>query len=168
MIEFKETSLQAAKLFHRKNHRHLKSLTGHKFSIAAIENNRTIGIVTAGRPISRILDTGLNIEITRMTTLGTKNLCSQLYSKAVKKALQMGYNIIFTYTRADETGASVRSANFKFDCNVKGRQWTGRKENEIIDKKRWSYRRKKESPNTGGRQAAAPSQKQHPNNFTCL
>ena len=139
MIVFQETSFKVAKAFHRKYHRHLKSLIGHKFSIAAIENNKTLGIVTVGRPISRILDNGKTLEITRLTSLGSRNLCSQLYSKAIKECKNLNYEKVITYTRIDENGSSVKASNFKFDIISKCKQWTGRKQHEIIDKIRWVY-----------------------------
>lgn len=141
MIHFYITSLAFAKQFHKLHHRHLPIIIGHKFSIAAILHNKTIGVITVGRCSSRLLDSSSSLEITRCTSLGARNLCSQLYSQAIRyiSVKYPSVTIIYTYTRIDEISASVKASNFNFDCICKGKQWTGRQPHEIIDKIRWSY-----------------------------
>jgi len=128
----------AAAKYHNTFHRHLKSPVGHKFSLALIINNKTEGIITVGRPSSRILDNGSCLEVTRLTTRGYRNACSMLYA-AAKKYAKTNFNTskLITYTRIDENGSSLKASGFKKAAKCRGRQWHGRQKNEIIDKVRW-------------------------------
>lgn len=133
------TSFNTAADFVRLHHRHLKKIQGHKFSLAAVHNNKTIGVIICGRPVNRNYNSSY-IEFTRVCTLvGYRNLCSQLLASARKKAKSKGYSTAITYIRADEHGASLKSDNWKFVSKVKGRQWHGRKLHEIIDKHKYIH-----------------------------
>ena len=41
-----------------------------------------MGVVIVGQPVSRYLDNGLTLEVNRLCTDGTKNVCSMLYAAA--------------------------------------------------------------------------------------
>jgi len=82
------------------------------------------GVAIAGRPVSRMLDTGRTIEITRVCTNGKKrNVSSMLYGACCRAAAAMGYKLAVTYTLATETGASLRASGFKPVAEVEDRQW---------------------------------------------
>lgn len=127
--------------FVNQHHRHLKAPRGHKFSIAYYGNgSQILGVVIAGRPVNRNFSITEVIEFTRVCVLpGQKNLCSKLLATARRVAAAAGYTKAITYTRADETGASMKADNWKPVAKVKGRQWHGRKQHEIIDKIRWEH-----------------------------
>ena len=80
----------------------------------------------AGRPVSRRLDDGLTLEITRVCTLGDKNACSQLYGAICRIAREMGYKKVITYILASEPGTSLIASNFVCKCEKAGNtHWTG-------------------------------------------
>ena len=117
-IEFED-----ANAFVEKHHRHHKRVRGHKYSIAAYFEGCIVGVVIVGRPVSRIRDNRLTLEITRLCTDGTRNACSFLYGKAVKVAFALGYQRIGTYILLSEDGASLRAAGWKIVAETKGGTW---------------------------------------------
>ena len=98
--------------FVKEHHRHNKSPVGHKFSIGLQCNGNIIGVAMAGRPVARMLDDGLTLEVNRTCTIGTKNANSMLYGAVWRAAKAMGYIRCITYTQADESGASLRAAGW--------------------------------------------------------
>lgn len=116
-------SLSEANKFVEQHHRHHKPVQGHKFSIAAVMDDKIVGVVIVGRPVSRHLDDGLTLEVTRCCTDGTRNACSFLYGKAACVALALGYRKIGTYTLASESGISLDAAGWKLLGERKGRSW---------------------------------------------
>ena len=96
MLSLVPISLKKANAFVAAHHRHHKPVTGHKFSIGCEAEGRLVGVVIAGRPVSRYLDNGLTLEVNRLCTTGEKNVCSMLYSAAARAAKAMGYHKIIT------------------------------------------------------------------------
>ena len=82
-------------------------------------------MVIAGRPVSRYLDDGFTLEVTRLCTLGGRNVCSFLYAAAARAAKAMGYRKIITYTLDTENGASIRAAGWTCAGLAGGKHWTG-------------------------------------------
>lgn len=77
-----------------------------------------------GRPVSRYLDDGMTLEVTRLCTDGTKNACSFLYSRAARIAKEMGYNKIITYILETENGSSLKASGWECEDNdVGGGSW---------------------------------------------
>jgi hypothetical protein len=105
-------------------HRHHKEVQGHKFSIGCIHGKELVGVAVCGRPISRHLDTGLILEVTRVCTDGTKNACSKLYAACARIARAMGYDKIQTYILESETGASLKASGWECEQRgVGGKAW---------------------------------------------
>jgi hypothetical protein len=104
-------------------HRHHKPVVGHKFSIGVTDGEALRGVVIVGRPVSRVRDDGLTLEVTRLCTDGCDNACSFLYGAAARAAFAMGYRRIGTYIRADEPGTSLVAAGWRQIAAVKGRSW---------------------------------------------
>jgi len=94
-------------------HRHNKPPRGHKFSVALFQGEQMVGVAMAGRPVARVFDDGLTLEVNRTCTDGTKNANSMLYGAVRRAARAMGYTRIVTYTQADESGISLRAAGFR-------------------------------------------------------
>ncbi len=69
-----------------------------------------VGVVQVGRPASRNLDDGKTVEVVRLCTDGTKDVCSFLYAKAARIAKEMGYEKIITYILESENGSSLTDA----------------------------------------------------------
>lgn len=107
------------------NHRHHKAPVGWKFGVAAYQGEECLGILTAGRPVSRELAEAepLTIEVNRLCTTGAKNVCSFLYSRARRIAREMGYTRIITYILANEPGTSLKAAGWKFVKFTRGGSW---------------------------------------------
>lgn len=120
-------SLKAANVFVNAHHRHHGTVTGHKFSIGCEQAGRLVGVVIADRPVSRYLDDGMTLEVTRLCTTGEKNVCSMLYAAAARAAKAMGYRKIITYTLESEDGASVRAAGWCCIGSAGGTCWTGKR-----------------------------------------
>lgn len=107
MLEIVPITLRQANEFVTQYHRHHKASRGHKFSIGAADNGKLVGVCICGRPVSRRLDDGKTIEISRLCTDGTRNACSLLYGAACRAARGMGYEKAVTYILQSEPGTSL-------------------------------------------------------------
>ncbi len=118
-------TLGEANAFVDRLHRNHKPVVGHKFSIAVANtvDNMVVGVCIVGRPVSRHLDTGWTLEVTRCCTDGTRNACSMLYGAAWRVAKNLGYKKLITYTLPDEGGASLRGAGWKCIGEAGGGNW---------------------------------------------
>lgn len=106
--------LAEAKAFIEVWHRHLKPPRGHKFSLGAADTEGVlVAVAVVGRPVARGLDDGRTLEVNRLASDGTSNACSMLYAACWRASRALGYRRLVTYTRADETGASLRAAGWK-------------------------------------------------------
>jgi hypothetical protein len=112
MLTISPVSLSGANKFVEEHHRHHKSVKFHKFSIGCTDGEKLVGVAIVGRPVSRILDDGLTLEVSRLCTDGTQNACSILYSAAWRAAKAMGYQKIITYTLVSEHGSSLKAAGW--------------------------------------------------------
>ena len=105
-------------------HRHHVPPQGDKFRIGASVDGKLVGVVCVGRPVARGLDDGQTVEVTRLCTDGTPNVCSYLYAKAARVAQNLGYTHIITYILASEPGTSLKAAGWTHETDVKGRGWS--------------------------------------------
>ena len=112
---------KAAREFVAAQHRHNRPPVGHKFSIGLEHEGVLIGVACAGRPVARMLDDGLTIEVTRTCTDGTRNANSMLYGAVWRAAKAMGYRRAITYTQGEESGASLRAAGWVRDKELAAR-----------------------------------------------
>ena len=67
--------------------------------------------------------------------------CSMLYGAARRAAKALGYSKIITYTRADESGVSLKGAGWVAVAEVDGESWDRddrpREAAEVVDRVRW-------------------------------
>ena len=120
-------------------HRHHKPVVGHKYSIGCTDGEKIVGVAIVSRPISRYLDDGWTLEVTRLCTDGTRNACSMLYAAAWRMlyaatwraARAMGYHKLITYILESEDGASVKAAGWKCVGQAGGLRWTGKRRPEV-------------------------------------
>ena len=105
---------QQANEFVRRLHRHSRPTLGAIFCVG-VADSKLRGVAICGRPVARMLDDGMTIEILRVCTDGARNACSMLYGAARRVARALGYERIITYTLPDEGGASLRAAGFALD-----------------------------------------------------
>lgn len=106
-------TLKEANDFVTKHHRHHQALHYHKFSIGAEVNGNLVGVCIVNRPVARLRDDGRTLEVVRLCTDGTRNVCSFLYAHAARAAFALGYSRIGTYTLPIEGGGSLRAAGWK-------------------------------------------------------
>lgn len=106
--------LAEAKAFIEVWHRHLKPPQGHKFTLGvAGEDGVLVAVAVVGRPVARGLDDGHTLEVTRLASDGTPNACSKLYAASWRATRALGYRRLVTYTRTEESGASLRAAGWR-------------------------------------------------------
>lgn len=107
------------------HHRHNKPTQGGKFAIGALHNNELFGVAIVGRPVSRMLDDGLTVEVTRLCVLddAPKNTCSFLYGRCWRIWQQMGGKRMVTYTLQTEPGSSLKGAGWKIVGEVIPKGW---------------------------------------------
>jgi hypothetical protein len=126
-------SLREANAFVREHHRHHRPVPGAKFSLAVTLDDRSpdndtprrrvVGVVIVGRPVSRHLDDGGTLEVTRLCTDGTANACSKLYAAASRAARALAYRRLITYTLPAEGGASLRASGWRLVGLRGGGSW---------------------------------------------
>lgn len=116
--------LGEANAFVTQHHRHHQPVVGHKHSMGAILNDAVVGVVIIGRPVSRMRDDGLTLEVTRLCTDGTKNACSFLYGAAARYAFAAGYKRIGTYILNTENGASLKASGWRLIGERGGGSWS--------------------------------------------
>lgn len=110
--------------FVRRVHRHHTPPVGHKFSLGAMLGSELVGVVIVGRPVSRMRDDGLTLEVTRLATDGARNACSFLYGAAARAAFALGYRRIGTYILKSEPGTSLKAAGWKLIGERGGGSWS--------------------------------------------
>ena len=114
--------LKDAQSYINQNHRHHEASHRDKFRIGAEVDGKIVGVVQVGRPVSRYLDDGETLEVLRLCTDGTKDICSFLYSRAARIAKEMGYKRIITYILENEDGTSLKASGWHLDAdNVGGK-----------------------------------------------
>ena len=124
MIRAVPLTLKEAQAFVDKYHRHHRHASGDKFRVGAEVDGELVGVAQCGRPIARLLDDGRTLEVTRLCTLGNKNVCTFLYARCARIAEEMGYTRIITYILASELGTSLKASGWECDePNAGGGTW---------------------------------------------
>lgn len=116
-------TLDEANTFVSNLHRHHKPVAGHRFSIAVQDGDKIRGVVIVGRPVARMADDGMTLEVTRCCTDGAKNACSMLYGAARRACFALGYKRLITYTLPEEGGTSLRAAGWRLLGESGGGKW---------------------------------------------
>lgn len=124
-------------------HRHHKAPQGCKFAVGLKGESGIVGVAICGRPVSRELDDGYTLEITRVCTNGVENGCSMLYGACCRIAKEMGYEKVATYILKSENGSSLKASNFIYDGEAGKPMWTGSRKRDngvpLEKKKRYVY-----------------------------
>lgn len=124
-LQIRPISLAQANAFIVENHRHHDKTHGHKFSLSCYKDDKLVGVACVGRPLSRMLDDGWTLEVTRLCTDGTYNACSILYSRCAKVSKALGYKKIITYILDTESGVSLKASGWHLeDSNCGGGSWS--------------------------------------------
>lgn len=141
--------LDDANAFVRQHHRHHGKVVGHKFSIAVVEGETVVGVAIVGRPVARMLDNGLTLEVLRVATDGTKNACSILYGACRRATFALGYKRLVTYTLSTESGVSLRAAGWREIGAAGGGSWNV-PSRPRVDKHPTQLKIRWEAPNANG------------------
>lgn len=113
-----------ARQFIAKHHRHHKPSVGSVFNIAVSDGEKIVGVCMVGRPVARMLNDGLTLEVTRLCTDGTRNACSILYAAAWRVSKNLGYKRLITYILETESGVTLRAAGFREIGLSGGGKWS--------------------------------------------
>lgn len=150
--------LAEARTFIARLHRHHRAPQGHRFSLKALIDGRTVGVVVIGRPVGRHQQDGETVEITRLCTDGTRNAVSFLIGAAKRAARALGYRRMISYTLGSEPGSSWRAAGMEQTGTVEGQPWkhtpgkhnrhevaplfgiNSNNDHPLTDKRRWEIR----------------------------
>lgn len=114
-------------------HRHHNAVHRDKFRVGAEIDGRLVGVAQVGRPVARMLDDGNTVEVVRLCTDGTKDVCSFLYSRCARVAKELGYSKIITYILETESGASLKAVGWREAAITSGGSWdrpSRRREND--------------------------------------
>ena len=107
--------LREANAHIEEHHRHHGRVQGHRFSIGVVdETGKLLGCAVVGRPTSG-LDPKRILEVTRLCSDGTPNICSMLYSAAARVGKALGYEVIQTYIFQSEFGSSLKASGWKYE-----------------------------------------------------
>ena len=112
--------LKDANAYVDKYHRHHKPVARDKFRVACEEDGEIVGVIQVGRPVSRMMDDGMTLEVVRCCTNGRPNVASFLYSRAARIAREMGYKRIITYILDTEHGSSLKASGWELDNDACG------------------------------------------------
>lgn len=80
-LEVVPITLTEAKTYIAEHHRHHQPPVGRLYAIGASDGERIVGVIIVGRPIARMADNGWTVEVTRLASDGTRNVCSMLYCR---------------------------------------------------------------------------------------
>lgn len=117
--------LKEANAYIEMHHRHHSAVIRDKFRIGCEKDGKLVGVVSVGRPLARHLDDGKTLEVLRLCTDESRNVCSFLYSRAARIAKEMGYERIITYILESENGASLKASGWHLDADgVGGGSWS--------------------------------------------
>jgi len=131
MLKIYQISLKEANNFIKKYHRHHDIVQGLKFAIACYNNDKLVGVATAGRSVCRNNNQQRVLEVTRVCALSddphAKNACSKLYATVAQVAKIFGYEKVITYILEDEPGTSLKAAGWTFVHLTQGGTWHSEK-----------------------------------------
>lgn len=121
MLHLVPCRLSEAQEFVTNFHRHNKAPRGGIFSVGLSDGTGLVGVAIVGRPVARLFDDGLTVEVTRVcvkdgivqSNSGHKGTGSILYAACWRAAKALGYTRLVTYTLKSESGASLRGAGYK-------------------------------------------------------
>ena len=120
MIEAVPIELKEAQNFINEKHRHHQAAHRDKFRIGAAIDGHLVGVCQVGRPVARNLDDGKTLEVLRLCSDGSKDICSFLYSRAARIAKELGYKRIITYILETENGTSLKASGWCLDADNVG------------------------------------------------
>lgn len=125
MLQLVPVTHRRARAFIADLHRHNRPPVQMIFTVGAELDGVLVGVATAGRPVARELQDGKTLEITRVCTDASRNVCSMLYGACRRAGLALGYRRFVTYTLISEPGASLKASGFRAAAELKERRSWG-------------------------------------------
>lgn len=122
----KPITIKEANEFTRQHHRHSDDVNVCKFAIGFLCEGELVGVVVCGRPLARCLDDGYTLEVLRSCSKDSRVTNSKMLTWAKRTGQAMGYTRFVTYTRPEESGASLRGAGAVLDGTTRGKSWSNR------------------------------------------
>ena len=123
-LKAKPISLTESNIFVAEHHRHHLPVTRDKFRVACEVDGKIVGVANVGNLVARKLCDGYTLEVTRLCTDGTKDVCSFLYSRCARICKEMGYKKIITYILETGDGTSLKASGWHLDKeNAGGVSW---------------------------------------------
>lgn len=115
-----------ANAFVQKHHRHHGPIPGGFawFCVGAIIQGDLVGVAIAGRPTNRNNDDGQTVEVLRVASDGSPNVCSALYGACTRASRALGARRVITYTLEEESGISLRASGWTRDGDGIESWWT--------------------------------------------
>jgi hypothetical protein len=125
-VDIVPITLPKANAYIARVHRHHGVLPGGFawWAVAAVASGQVVGVALAGRPTNRNNDDGQTVEVQRVASDGTPNVCSALYGACARAARALGAARILTYTLAEESGSSLRGAGWVREAEGIESWWT--------------------------------------------
>ncbi len=109
-----------ANAFVCEHHRHHGRVQGHRYAFGAMLDGKLVGVAILGRPRAWQVDQYVQIEVSRLCTDGTPNVCSYLLSRAARVARELGFDRVFTSILETESGHSLKSAGWVYEYTTRG------------------------------------------------
>lgn len=116
MLKAIPITLSQANEFIASKHRHHFPVRRDKFRVGCEQDGKLVGVACVGQPVARMLCDGYTLEVVRLCTDGTKDVCSFLYSRCARISKEMGYKKIITYILDTEDGTSLKASGWH--CEV--------------------------------------------------
>ncbi len=118
----KTRARQFVQEFHR--HNEAPSSMQVSFAVGLEASGELVVVMTAGRPVARMLDDGFTLEVNRTCVRDFhRNANSRLYGSCARAAKALGYRRLVTYTLTSEAGASLKASGFVMVAEIGSRSW---------------------------------------------
>ncbi len=102
------------------HHRHHGRVYGHRFIVGATLFGELVGVAVAGRPRAQKIEQYTNLEVNRLCSDGTANVCSFLYSRVARVARELGFKTCFTAILESESGTSLSASDWIYAYTTRG------------------------------------------------
>jgi len=108
--------------FHR--HNEAPSAMQVSFAVGLEADGELVGVMTAGRPVARMLGDGFTLEVNRTCVRDFhRNANSRLYGACARAAKALGYRRLVTYTLQEESGVSLKASGWTCAADIGVRSW---------------------------------------------
>lgn len=122
-------TLAEANAWIEEHHAHHHRVPGMKFAVKVVDDDgKVLGVAVASRPVSRKLDDGLTLEVTRLCTDRERNAGSMLLGSIGRAAQALGYHRLVSYTMERERGTVFMAAGWKAIVTTHARSYWQQRE----------------------------------------